>query len=90
MVNTQCSPNFLCNGILEFIGKNNQASLWGIERMKRIDEEEALNSDEEMIMVYKCSCCQRLEFRANNVLNRKLNDRRIFFQQSSSVIQKTI
>ncbi|GAB7057657.1 MULTISPECIES: hypothetical protein [unclassified Paenibacillus] len=62
-----------CNGIMELIGKSTSISVSSIEKVHRFEEDDLYQADTELFLIYKCSCCQRLEIRANSMLEDRLN-----------------
>jgi hypothetical protein len=79
-----------CNGVMELVARNQTLSLIGFERVHRTQEDSLLDSDKSMVLLYKCSCCQRLDFRVNDALNTMLNDRSMVFPLSSNTLQGEI
>lgn len=64
-----------CNGVLEFVGVLTGGAMDSITRVHRLLEDDIMNWSRPLTIVYKCSCCQGLSYRANNALSASLNDR---------------
>lgn len=76
----------LCNGMLELVAMNENVGIAGFKKVDRILEETLMHSSRPLLLIYKCSCCQRIDFRANNKLSEMMNDRSVFFQSDQNAI----
>lgn len=74
---SQCS-NQTCNGIMEFVGTSETVSIDHIQRVQRFQEEAMNQADQKLFLLYKCSCCNRIDVRANARLEKSLNSKAIF------------
>jgi hypothetical protein len=75
-----------CNGVMELVARSENIRHLGIKKVNRLQELPLMRSGSALLLVYKCSRCQKIDFRANNKLSEVLDDRSVFFQTNQSVI----
>lgn len=65
--------NLYCVGVVEFVGVSLEAGSSYVAPMPSIQEKDVFHSSEEFLMVYKCSRCGKVEYRANQQLANRMN-----------------